>query len=158
MFIFPDIPFIMRLRGFFYRIGMKECGKDFQVTHDAIIKGLQRICIGSHCFVGNGTIIMGEGSIVLEDEVSIGPHVIIISSNHLFIKGSYRFKRGDCGSIIIGKGAWVAGNCTVVQGSRLPAGSVLGANSLLNKEFTVVNSIYGGVPAKYIKTVEDSLS
>lgn len=153
MFILPDIPFIMRFRGLLYRIGMKESGKDFQVTHDAIIKGLQRISIGSHCFVGNGTIIMGEGTIVLGDEVSIGPHVIIISSNHLFTNGSYRFKRGDFGSVIIGKGSWVAGNCTVIQGGRLPDGSVLGANSLLNKEFTEDNSIYGGVPAKFIKKV-----
>ena len=41
MYFLPDIPFIMRFRGFLYGVGMKKCGKDFQVTHNAIIKELE---------------------------------------------------------------------------------------------------------------------
>ena len=153
LFFLPDIPVIMRLRGYLYGLGMSYCGGDFQVTHDAVIKDLQGISVGKHCFVGNGSIIMGSGTIIIEDEVLIAPHVIIISGNHVLKNGSFRYGRGDTGNITIGKGAWIAGNCTISKGSRLPAGSVLSANSLLNKCFNEEYSIYGGVPAKFIKRI-----
>lgn len=151
LYFWPDIPVLMRLRGFLYGLGMKKCGTDFQVTHDTIIKDLQGISIGRHVFVGNGSIIMGSGTIEIEDEVLIAPHVIIISGNHGLKDDSFRYGAGECGHIHIGKGAWVAGNSTICKDSTLPAGSVLGANSFLNKIFSERCSLYGGVPAKFIK-------
>jgi maltose O-acetyltransferase len=94
---------------------------------------------------------MGSGKILIEDEVLIGPSVSIISGNHTAIDGSYRFGMSSPGVIKLAKGAWIASNCTVGKNSSLPSGSVLSANSFLNKEFSTINSIYGGVPAKFIK-------
>lgn len=155
LFFFPDIQFFMRIRGFLYGLFMKSCGKDFQVTHDAIIKDLFGISVGKHVFVGNGTVIMGSGTIVIEDEVQFAPHCIIISGNHTMKGGSFRYGEGDRGHIHIGRGAWVAGNSTVQRGSKLPAGSVLSANSFLNKVFEEPFSLFGGVPAKFIKRLEE---
>lgn len=154
LFFFPDIPFIMRMRGFLYGLGMKHCGKDFQVTHDAIIRDLQGISVGDHCFVGNHSVIMGSGSTLIGDEVLIAPHVIIISGNHTSLNNSYRYGKRSDGEIIIGRGSWVAGNATVQKGAILPAGSVLSASSFLNKPFTQENALYGGVPAQLIKVIE----
>lgn len=151
LFFLPDVPLLMRFRGFLYGLGMKKCGKDFQVTHDVIIKGLQYITVGRNCFVGNGTVLMGNGSIVVGDEVMFAPHVIVISGNHTSENGSYRYGRGDRGTIVIGNGAWVAGNSTIQKDSVLPENSVLSANSFLNKCFDIPDAIYGGVPAKLLK-------
>lgn len=155
LFFFPDIPVLMAFRGWLYGFGMMHCGKDFQVTHDAVIKDLWGISVGEHVFVGNGTVIMGSGSIKIEDEVQIAPHCIVISGNHTMKDSSFRYGEGDRGHIHIGKGAWVAGNSTVQRGSMLPAGSVLSANSFLNKEFEESFSLYGGVPARFIKRLEE---
>ena len=155
LFVLPDIPIIMRFRGFLYGVAMKKCGRDFQVTHDAIIKDLWGISVGNHVFVGNGTVIMGSGTIEIEDEVQFAPHCIVISGNHTLKNGSFRCGNGDCGHIHVGRGAWVAGNSTIQRGSKLPAGSVLSANSFLNKEFEEPLSLYGGVPAKFIKRIEN---
>ena len=130
---------------------MKKCGKDFQVTHDVILKDIQHISIGKHCFVGNHAVIMGRGKIEIDDEVLIAPHVLIISSNHGSVNGSYRYGQGSIGNIKIGRGCWVAGNSTIARDSSLPANSILSANSLLNKNYVLPNAIYGGVPAKLIK-------
>lgn len=150
----PDIPVFMRFRGWLYGLAMSYRGKDFQVTHDAIIKDLCGLTVGNHVFVGNGTVIMGSGTIEIEDEVQFAPHCIIISGNHTLMRGSFRYGNGDRGHIQIGRGAWVAGNSTIQRGSKLPAGSVLGANSFLNKEFEEPLSLYGGVPAKFIKKLK----
>lgn len=141
----------MRFRGWLYGLFMKKCGKDFQVTHDAILKDIQNMYIGKHCFVGNHAVIMGRGKIKIDDEVMIAPHVIIISSNHGSYNGSYRYGHGEIGTIILGKGCWDAGNSTIQKDSILPVNSVLSANSFLNKQFETSNAIYGGVPAKLIK-------
>ena len=154
LFFWPDIPIIMRLRGFLYGLGMTRCGQDFQVTHDAIIKDFTGISVGSHVFVGNGTVIMGSGTITIEDEVMFAPHCIVISGNHVRQNGSFRYGKGDRGHIHIGRGAWVAGNSTIGRGATLPAGSVLSANSFLNKPFNKEGALFGGVPARFIKELE----
>ena len=156
LFVLPDIPVIMRFRGWLYGLGMKKCGCDFQVPHDVIIKDLGGISVGKHVCLGNGIIIMGSGTIEIEDEVLIAPHCIIISGNHTIINGSFRYGLGDRGHIHIGKGAWIAGNSTVQRGSKLPAGSVLSANSFLNKVYEEPLSLYGGVPAKFIKRLDNA--
>ena len=134
---------------------MKSCGRDFQVTHDTIIKDIAGISVGKHCFIGNGSVLLGSGTIEIEDEVMLAPHVIIVSGNHVLDNGSFRYASGDRGHIHIGKGAWVAGNCTIARNSNLPSGSVLSANSFLNKEFTEEYALYGGVPAKFIKILKN---
>lgn len=150
LFFVPDIGFTMRFRGWLYGIGMKHCGRDFQVTHDAIIKELQNISVGNNVFVGNHTIIMGSGRCIIDDEVQFGPNCVIITGNHSLHNSSYRYGKIDAGQVLIKKGAWVAANCVVVKGAVLPEGSVLAANSFLNKEFSEMNAIYGGVPSKLI--------
>jgi len=155
LFFLPDVPFIMRFRGWLYGLGLAKCGKDFQVTHDAIVKDLQGIYVGNNCFIGNHSVLMGSGKIIIEDQVMLAPHVIIISGNHTSENGSYRYGKGDTGDIYIGRGSWIAGNSSIQKGSVLPANSVLSANSFLNKSFDLENSIYGGVPAKFIKQHND---
>ena len=156
LFVLPDIPIIMRFRGWLYGLGMARRGKDFQVTHDAVIKDLQGISVGNHVFIGNQAVVMGSGTIEIEDEVQLAPHVILISGNHTSLNGSYRYGKGDVGHIHIGRGAWVAGNSTVQKDSALPANSVLSANSFLNKVFVEENSVYGGVPAKLLKKIDNA--
>ena len=128
LFFLPDIPFFMRFRGWLYGLGMAKRGRDFQVTHDVVIKDLQGISVGKHVFVGN----------------------------HSSQNGSYRYGKGNVGHIHIGRGSWVAGNCTVQKDSALPANSVLSANSFLNKVFTEEDAVYGGVPAKLLKKLDNA--
>ena len=154
LYFLPDIPVIMRFRGWCYGLWMEQCGHDFQVTHDAYIKDLDYLSVGNHVFVGNGTVIMGSGTITIEDEVMFAPHCIVISGNHVQQNGSFRYGKGDRGHIHIGRGSWVAGNSTIQRGSKLPPASVLSANSFLNKCYDEEGALYGGVPARFIKKLE----
>jgi carbonic anhydrase/acetyltransferase-like protein (isoleucine patch superfamily) len=51
----------------------------------------------------------------------------------------------------IGDYCFVGTNCVLLGGSALPDFSVLGAKSLLNKNFTESHQLYGGVPARPIE-------
>lgn len=148
----PDVPFIMRFRGWLFGLGMRSCGKNFQVAHDANIKGLEEMSVGANCYVANNSIILGSGMIVFEGEVQVGPNCVLTSGNHISINGSYYNRKRDVGSICLCKGSWVAANCTLAKGALLPSNSVLAANSFLGTKLSESNSVYGGVPAKYIKS------
>jgi len=133
---------------------MESCGRDFQVTHDAIVKGLQNISVGKHVFIGDMTVILARGEICIEDEVMLAPHVVVISSNHSLLNGSFRYGPARIGPIRICSGSWIAANCTVAKGAKLPQGSVLSANSFLNKSYDSKDSIYAGTPAIWVKSIK----
>lgn len=46
LFFLPDMPLVMRLRGFLYGLGMAKSGKNIQVTHDAILRDLENMSMG----------------------------------------------------------------------------------------------------------------
>ncbi|WP_242693359.1 acyltransferase [Sabulibacter ruber] len=61
--------------------------------------------------------------------------------------------RQDCAPITIGDYAFVGTNVVILGGATLPAYSVLGAKSLLNKKHREEWMLYGGVPAKAINEI-----
>lgn len=153
LFFFPDAPIFMRLRGWMYSFGMTYAGKNFQVTHNAILLNLETIKVGSNCYIAYSSTLIANpnGPIILEDDVQIGPHCIVVSDNHTRFNRSFRYGYSDQEQIHIQKGCWIGGNSTVLKGSILPEGSALGANSVLNKKFSEPDCIYAGAPAIKIK-------
>ncbi|MDE6223387.1 MAG: acyltransferase [Muribaculaceae bacterium] len=151
LFFFPDVPQISRFRGWLYGLGMKRCGSNLIVQHDAILRNLENLEFGSNIRIANHVTIWGAYPIEIGDCVIIGPHTTIVSGNHTFGNGSFRNGKGTGGKVTIGANSWIAANSTVAAKSVLPECSVLGANSMLNKAFDVPYGIYGGVPAKFIK-------
>ena len=152
LFWLPDMPITMRFRGWLYGLGMKQCGADFWVAHDAILKDLERITVGNHVFIGNGAFVMGF--VTIEDEVQIAMHSVVVSNNHSSENGSYRYGKGEIGQVTIRRGSWVGANCSLVKGAELPENCILAASSCLTKKMDIKNSIYGGIPAKLIKRLD----
>ena len=52
--------------------------------------------------------------------------------------------------VTIGNDVWIGANCTVTFGVNIGEGSIVGANSLVNKD-VLPYSVVGGVPAKFLK-------
>jgi acetyltransferase-like isoleucine patch superfamily enzyme len=61
--------------------------------------------------------------------------------------------RQDSAPISIGDYCFVGTNVVILGGSKLPSHSVLGAKSLLNKEYSEEWRLYGGVPAKNLSEI-----
>lgn len=54
-------------------------------------------------------------------------------------------------NIIIENNVWIANRAMILKGARVPAGSVVGAMSLVTDKFEEENIIIGGVPASKIR-------
>jgi len=154
LLLFPDIPFVMRFRGFLYSFGMPTSGKNFQVSANVIIKNLENFHVGKDVYLAPFVVVNAIDDIVLENEVMIGFSSILVSGNHTRIDGSFRYGKSQTSPVNIGYGSWVGANCTIVAGGNLPLGSLLAANSVISKPLRTENAIYGGVPAKLISKLE----
>lgn len=144
----PDIPVFMYFRGFLYSLMMKHCGKKFSVPSTVIFNSLTGLWVGDHVLIGHRAVIIAL-DVTIENEVLIGPNVLISGGNHTFKNGSYRFGPHVSKPVILKAGSWVCGNCVVTAGGVLPARSILAAGSVLTKAFIETDSVYCGQPAKY---------
>jgi acetyltransferase-like isoleucine patch superfamily enzyme len=108
--------------------------------------------IGKRASVNNSVIIdaNNEGSIVIEDDVLIGPNSVMRASNHRTNIKTNINKQGHVpGSIFIGSDVWIGANTVILAGSQIESGAVIAAGAVVNG-ICSANTIYGGVPAKKI--------
>jgi acetyltransferase-like isoleucine patch superfamily enzyme len=87
--------------------------------------------------------------------IHVGRFTTIAGYNSQFLTHSIDLNenRQDSHPIIIGDYSFIGTNVVVLGGSILPNHSVLGAKSLLNKQFSEEWTLYGGVPAKKISEI-----
>ncbi|MGS0706917.1 acyltransferase [Acinetobacter sp. ANC 3781] len=146
----PDIPLFMKFRGFLYSLMMKKCGKNFQVCSTVYINSLTGLEVGENVYMAHNSVLLGK-EINIDDEVLIGPNSVIVSGNHTYLNGSFRFGPSSSKPIFIQKGVWIGANCTILAGSIIPCCSIIGAGSVVSKKFEQNSSLYAGNPAKLIK-------
>ena len=81
----------------------------------------------------------------------IGHSVTLATINHIQDPA----KRGDtvCYPITIGNNVWIGANSTVVGGVTIGDGAIIAAGAVVTKDVPPY-TVYGGVPAKFIKNVD----
>lgn len=151
--ILPDIPSIMRFRGFLYSLMIPNCGVNFQVCSTVYLNSLVGLNIGDNVYLAHNCVVLGK-NITIEDEVLIGPNTVVVSGNHSFLGDSFRFGASITKPIIISKGSWVGANSVVLAGSIIPPKSIIGAGSVVSKKFEKSKALYAGNPAKLIKILD----
>ncbi len=97
--------------------------------------------------------------------IQIGKHVIIScevilithEGGHAVLKGLNREKYKDTfgyGRIIIKDNVYIGARTTILRGVTIGENTIIGAHSLVNKSLEP-NSVYAGVPARKICTLEE---
>jgi len=110
----------------------------------------ENINIGKNVFVNHACSFMDRGGITIEDNVLIGPKVNLITSNHPLHPSERRATISH--PIVIKKGAWIGAGATILAGVTIGENSVVAAGAVVSKDVPD-NSIVGGVPAKFIKSI-----
>jgi len=115
--------------------------------------GISDINIGSNVYLNSGTVLYSGNGIEIGDFVQIGPNCSIVPTNHEFsdkIKTIQEQGFSESkGGVIIENDVWLGANVTVLDGSIIKEGAVIGANSLVNG-IVEPYSINVGVPSKCI--------
>jgi acetyltransferase-like isoleucine patch superfamily enzyme len=113
------------------------------------VNRLSALSIGVH------SAITKHHHIDCTSKISIGEYTTIAGYYSQLLTHSIDIvaNRQDSHPINIGDYCFVGTNVVVLGGSILPDYSVLGAKSLLNKQYTDTYFLYGGVPAKKLMPV-----
>lgn len=119
---------------------------DYTKIHNhTLVYGRNEILIGHNCWVGQHSILDGEGGLTLEDNVGVGAHSQIWSHiRHGDIL--YGCKYFNFGYTRLKKDSWCVGH-VVVSPVTVEERSVVLVGSVLTKD-TEPNHVYGGSPAK----------
>lgn len=114
------------------------------------------IAIGENCFVGRNVVIVSEtGNISIGRDCLIAEDVSIRASNHGTRLGTLiRLQPSSVKDIQIGSDVWIGKGVTVLAGSSIADGCVIGANSVVRGS-TEPNGIYAGSPIRKIRLRSD---
>ena len=110
----------------------------------------KHINIGKNVFINFDCTFLALGGITIEDDVLIGPKVSLITENHPL---NPEDRKGLIAKpILIKKNAWIGANVTILPGVTVGENAVIAAGAVVSKDVPD-NTVVGGIPAKFIKTI-----
>jgi acetyltransferase-like isoleucine patch superfamily enzyme len=107
--------------------------------------------IGKNVFINFDCVFLDFGGITIEDGVFIAPKVSLLTEGHPLSPESRHSL--TVGRIHIKKNAWIGAGATVTQGVTIGENAVVAAGAVVTKDVPD-NTVAGGIPAKFIKTVK----
>jgi len=146
--------------------------------HDKILvtfrKGNNRISIGENCTIygsfniaAGGTLLIGSGvtctgplsiyvfegtTVTIGDNCLFSNNVIFRPSDaHRIFDQETKVRINNPANITLGNHVWVGEHVSILKGSIIPDGCVIGTRSLVTKRFSEPNCIIAGNPAKIIR-------
>jgi acetyltransferase-like isoleucine patch superfamily enzyme len=110
----------------------------------------KNIHIGKNVFINAGCKFQDQGGITIGNNALIGHNVVLATFNH----GLAPKKRNMLypAPIVIGNDVWIGSSATVLPGVTIGDGAIVAAGAVVTKNVSA-NTIVGGVPAKFIKTI-----
>ena len=130
-----------------------KLGHNVTIYPDVMFFGDGLIEIGDNVDIGNGTVIYSSkcGGVHIGSNTMIAAQCYIIDMDHGTAGGDLiRNQPNTVQPVKIGEDVWIAANVTIIKGSNIGDGAVIGAKSLVNGEIEPY-SICVGIPAKKIK-------
>ena len=117
------------------------------------------IKIGKDCLIGEYSIIRGQGGVQIGDRVYTSPFTQIIAVNHVFTNPNQPFiDQGiTAEGIVIEDDVWIGASAVITDGVCIGKGAVIAAGAVVTKDVPP-HTVVGGVPAKIIKSTEETVS
>lgn len=106
--------------------------------------------IGKNVFINHACSFLDMGGITLEDQVLLGPKVNLITENHPLAPSDRRAL--ICKPIVIKRNAWIGAAATILPGVTIGENAIVAAGAVVARD-VAANTVVGGVPAKFIKTI-----
>ena len=140
---------------------VKFIGSDVHIGSGFVAWAPESISIGDSVYIGK--------QVIFETNVTVGPYTLI--ANRVMCVGRNDHDHQDFGvpvryanwigskrasaelkkeRIYIGSDVWIGAGCIILSGVKIGDGAVVAAGSVVTKD-VASNSIYAGVPAKFIK-------
>jgi acetyltransferase-like isoleucine patch superfamily enzyme len=112
------------------------------------------IRIGRRTFIGEGSIIRGQGGVTIGDDVLFGPRVMVLAVNHVFRDPERPIIHQGITAegIRIEENCWIGAGAIVLDGVTIGRGSCIGAGAVVSQSIPP-HSLAVGVPARVIRNL-----
>jgi maltose O-acetyltransferase len=148
---------IYALRQFLVKRIFLSCGEEVMVKQHAYFGNGRTLALGNRAQIGVNAKI--EHYVTIEDDVVMGPDVVIMTNSHNFEDLTLPInQQGSPGikAVRIGRDAWIGTRVVILPGVEIGEGSVIGAGSIVTKSIPPY-SVAVGNPAKVIRKRGDRL-
>lgn len=158
MFLLLEV-FPSPVRVLVFRLFFKKLGRNALIDYKTYFRYPSKIKVGENVSINRGCefypVLLAEGgTITIGNNVAFGPNVKIFAGGH-------DYKTVDlittAAPVLICDDVWVGGNTTILQGTTLGRGVIIGAGSVVTRDIPPY-SIAVGNPAKVIKKRNLSLN
>ena len=154
---FTRLKSLDRFRYLFYKLsGIKIHGK-CTIFGPLTIRPIGK---ASNIEIGKGTFLNTEirfgcpkDKITIGKNCQIGPRVCFETVNHGLVYDKQKGRGVWTKPIIIEDEVWIGCGAIILQGVTIGKGAVIAAGAVVNKDVPV-KSVYGGVPARLIRSIE----
>lgn len=110
--------------------------------------------VGGNCFINNPVFIDAAAPVTLSHCVSLGHHVVIITSDHVLGTSEFRAGTVRTAPVLIEYGAWIAAGVMILPGVTIGAGAIVAAGAVVTSDIPP-NTLVGGIPAKVIRVLDN---
>lgn len=129
-------------------------GNNVTIYQDVMFWGDGPIVIGDNVDIGSGTILYSTksgGGITIGNNTNIAAQCYIIDMDHGTNNDELICNQKNTVSPVkIGEDVWIAANVTILKGSEIDDGAIIGAKALVKGKIPE-NAIATGIPAKVKK-------
>lgn len=112
------------------------------------------ITIGERTFIGEESIMRGQGGIRIGNDVLLAPRVQVLAVNHVFTDPTRPIMRQGITAqgIVIEDGCWIGAGAIILDGVTIGRGTCVGAGSVVTCS-TPPHSLVVGVPARVTRNL-----
>jgi acetyltransferase-like isoleucine patch superfamily enzyme len=136
------------------RSGAMRLGQGVQIRDFVNVKSLGELVMGDFAILGHGTTVHAEERVELETLVGLAEYVTVIDSDH-DADGSeevhFMARPLRVAPVHVQRNTFIAAHCTVLKGTRIGPGSVVGAAAVLTGGDYAGASLIAGAPARVLR-------
>jgi len=126
------------------------------ILHNIKKKGYANLTIGDNCLLNGNNFLDLSESITLEQGVSLGPGVTIMTHNRYNLNAFLEERLAHtCGwkPVLIKQGAGIKAGALIVHGITIGRNAVVAGGAVVNRDVQD-NCMVAGVPARMVKRIE----
>lgn len=138
--------------------GQVTMGKGFSMKQGAYIAAIDggKITIGKNVSINRNCILVCHDSISIADNCAIGPNTVFYDHDHRFgengIESGYK-----TAPIVIEPNCWIGAGVTILRGTHIGEGSVIGAGAVVRGEIPAHSLVTANRELKIVPISKDVL-
>lgn len=114
------------------------------------------ISVGNEFLANYNVTILDISPVTMGDNVWIAPNVVITTIGHPISPSGRRKHLSISKPVKIGNDVWIGANATILPGVSIGNNVIIAAGAVVTKNVPS-NCVFGGVPAKKIKDIQNDL-